>query len=230
MYPTSFAHLFLRLTNVNDKWASLLPDFKQIIYKKNSIIKGVEQFLFFLEKGSIHTSFTSISGTEWIFIFQQQGCLFNELSIFDNSLKFQYTTNSECTVRQIPIKAIQSPGFIEKHPDLYINFIEMLALKESISYSYFSDLAYSSARSKVCQAILALANEHDTTVFNPGITQSEIGAMLGLHQTSVARVIQELRKEHILGAFTKNRAEIFDIDLLRKISNEENQPQPNFCF
>ena len=230
MYPTSFAHLFLRLTNVNNKWDFLLPNFKQIVYKKNSIIKGTEQFLFFLEKGIIHTSFTSISGTEWIFIFQQQGCIFNELAIFDNPMKFQYTTNTECTIRQIPVKTVQSLDFIEKYPDLYINFIEMLALKESISYSYFSDLAYSSAKSKVCQAILALANEHGKAVFNPGINQSEIGAMLGLHQTSVARVVQDLRKEHILGAFTKNHVEIFNLDLLKQISEEVNAPQENFYF
>ncbi len=225
MYPTSFAHLFLRLTNVNDKWRSLLPNFKQTVYKKNSIIKETDLFLFFFFFGVIHTSYTSISGVEWIFIFQNQGCIFNEHALFDTPIKFQYTANTDCTVRKIPIKYLQSPQFIEEYPDLYINFIETLALKESISYSYFSDLAYSSAKSKVCQAILALANEHGNAMFTPGITQAEIGAMLGLHQTSVARVIQDLRQNRIIGAFTKNKIEIFDIDKLRSISCEL-MPEP----
>ncbi len=48
--------------------------------------------------------------------------------------------------------------------------------------------------------------------------------MLGLHQTSVARVIQDLRKENIIGTFTKNKIEIFNIDTLKKICTEENFP------
>lgn len=224
MYPTSFAHLFLRLTNSNVKWNSILPNFKQIFLSKNSLVKNTDKFLYFLENGIIHTSYISIFGTEWIFVFQNYGCIFNELSIFNNNLKFQYTANTDCCIRQIPLTTIQSPDFIETYPELYVNLIETLALKESISYSYFSDLAYSSAKSKVCQAILALSNEHGNMVFSPGITQSEIGAMLGLHQTSVARVIQDLRKENIIGTFTKNKIEIFNIDTLKKICTEENVP------
>lgn len=94
-------------------------------------------------------------------------------------------------------------------------------MKESISYSYFSDLAYSSAKSKVCQAILALAKEQGDTEFCPGITQAEIGAMMGLHQTSVARVINQLRQENVIGTFTKNKINIINIEKLEVMSKEE---------
>lgn len=224
MYPTSFAQLFLRLSNINEKWNEILPSFHITQYKKGREIQTTSDYLLFLEKGIIKTSFITFSGLEWIFIFQKQGCLFNELAIFNNKIKFQYTAHTDIIIRQIPRSFIESIEFIQNYPELYVNFIETLALKESISYSYFSDLAYASAKSRVCQALLALLKGQNAKDFNPELTQAEIGAMMGLHQTTVARVIKELRQENIIGTFTKKKLQIYDIEKLEEISKNEQEP------
>lgn len=231
MYPTSFANLFLRLSHINDKWNEFITRFSVLKYKKGRIIRTGAEHILFLEKGIIRASYITYTGLEWIFLFQKEGCLFNELSLLKAVSKFQFTAHTDVSVKLIPIKLLQSDEFIRDFPELYINLIETLALKESINYSYFADLAFASSKSRVCQALLALFKDHESLEFCPELTQTEIGQMMGLHQTTVARVIKELRKEKIIGVFTKKKLQILDIEKLREISKKEyetlNQCLPN---
>lgn len=46
--------------------------------------------------------------------------------------------------------------------------------------------------------------------------------MLGLHQTTVARLIRRLREEGVIGRFTKRELEVLDMERLRELARTTN--------
>jgi len=221
IFPTSFAQLLLRLSDMNEVWAEVLGGFEQIQYKRGKILPSLTDRFYFLQEGTIRTSIMTVSGLEWIFLFQKQGCIFNELGVMKQGLNLNYICQTDIKVKILPASFIQDASFIKKYPHLFINFLEMLALKEAICYSYTFDLAFASARGRICQALLSLVKEHEgEQVFSPEVTQAEIASMMALHQTTVARVVKQLRKEGIIGAFTKKKLEIFSLEKLEEFGRE----------
>lgn len=156
----------------------------------------------------------------------KKGCLFNEHAVLGSSISLSYTCQSPVHLRVFPAGILQDRAFYETHPRQVVNLLETLAIKEAICYSYMSDLSFSTARGRVCQALLALAKEHTgESVFAPELTQAEIASMMALHQTTVARVIKDLRAQNIIGAFTKKKLEILSYDKLVEIGKELELPR-----
>ena len=50
------------------------------------------------------------------------------------------------------------------------------------------------------------------------MSQSYVAAMMGLHQTTVARLIRRLREEGIIGRFTKRELQVLDRERLRRLA------------
>lgn len=226
IYPTSFAQLMLHLADINEHWADLAEGYERATFPRGKVILPTADYLYFVHSGMVRTSFTTPDGLEWIFIYQKDGCIFNELGVLGQHSKVFYTCQTDIVVSLIPSAVLQSLAFSRDYPHLLLNLIETLALKESICFSYMTDLARLSARGRVSQALLALAREHgEARVFVPDITQAEIASMMGLHPTSVARVVRALRSEGIIGAFTKKRLEIVSYDRLRELEYESDIPE-----
>lgn len=231
MFPTSFAQLLLRLVNMNDCWNEILPECEKIDFPRGKIIPSTPDRFYFLDEGLIKTSFATSNGLEWIFLYQKKGCLFNENSVLRGRSKFLYTCQTKARVHILPASMLSNMLFIKKYPYLYINLLETLALKEAICHAYMSDLAYATSRGRVCQALLALCKEHEgMPAFAPEITQSEIASMMGLHQTTVARIVRQLRDEGIISSFTKKKLEIRSFPRLEELAKElavtSESPEP----
>ena len=64
-----------------------------------------------------------------------------------------------------------------------------------------------------------LAEERRTRVVNPGVSQSELALVLGLHRSTVCRIIRILRDRGVLGHFTRCSLEILDREALAELCN-----------
>ena len=64
-----------------------------------------------------------------------------------------------------------------------------------------------------------LAEERRTRVVNPGVSQSELALVLGLHRSTVCRIIRTLRDRGVLGHFTRCSLEILDREALAELCN-----------
>ena len=51
------------------------------------------------------------------------------------------------------------------------------------------------------------------------MSQSDAAAMLGLHQTTVARLIRRLREKGVIGRFTKSELQVLDVARLREMAH-----------
>lgn len=219
MKNSSYAHLSLSLADLNIAWREILEQFETISYKRGKIIHSNSLQIYFLEEGTIKAICSSSMGIEWILFFQQQGCIFNELGFFGDRSVMNYQCHTDVKLRIIPASFINNQKFTKVYPHLMLDLLKTLAVKESICYSYVSDLAFASARGRVCQALLSLAKDHkNKQTFIPELSQTDISMMMGLHQTSVARVVKQLRQEGIIGAYTKKKLEILDY---KKLQNFE---------
>lgn len=221
MFPTSFAQLMLRLSNMNECWADIEQDFEHVHYPQGRVLRPSTDHFYLVLQGTVRTSLATKNGLEWVFLYQKKHCLFNESTVSHSELDVFYTCVSAVELCILPMSLLQDLHFYREHPHLIINFLETLALKEAICYSYMYDLAATTARGRVCQALLALGRENEgQSVFSPELTQAEIASMRALHQTSVARVIKDLRQQGIIGAFTKKKIEILSYEKLAVIAEE----------
>ncbi len=211
-----FARLSLCLTNVGQKFSELLEKSEEYSYSKGKVITPNPDKLYFITKGTVQLTCTTASGLEWILLFLQQGCIFNEYGILNENSIMNYRCQSDVTVRGIPTSYIFSEEFSQNYPHLILVLLKVLTIKEAIYYSYVSDLAFASAKGRVCQALLSLLkDECEQQCIIPNISQAEIATMMGLHQTSLARVVKQLRQEGIIGSFTKKKLEIFSYEKLK---------------
>ena len=68
---------------------------------------------------------------------------------------------------------------------------------------------------RLCDLLLQLSNTHQPDLCK---SQSDVAAMMGLHQTTVARLIRRLREEGIIGRFTKRELQVLDRERLRRLA------------
>lgn len=68
---------------------------------------------------------------------------------------------------------------------------------------------------RLCDLLLQLSNPHQPDL---RMSQSDVAAMMGLHQTTVARLIRRLREEGIIGRFTKWELQVLDRERLRRLA------------
>ena len=74
-------------------------------------------------------------------------------------------------------------------------------------------------QTQVCRYLHRLADERRTRVVNPGVSQSELALVLGLHRSTVCRIIRTLRDRGVLGHFTRCSLEILDREALAELCN-----------
>jgi CRP/FNR family transcriptional regulator len=51
-----------------------------------------------------------------------------------------------------------------------------------------------------------------------GLSQTDVATMLGVHQTTIARTVRTLRRQGIIGRFTKRELQILDQERLAAIA------------
>ena len=77
------------------------------------------------------------------------------------------------------------------------NLVHSLGAKAGAFYSQITESVELDPQTQVCRYLHRLADERRTRVVNPGVSQSELALVLGLHRSTVCRIIRTLA----IGAF-----------------------------
>ena len=124
--------------------------------------------------------------------------------------------------RQMVGKSYQwedDPEFVRRHPALMSNLVHSLGAKAGAFYSQITESVELDPQTQVCRYLHRLADERRTRVVNPGVSQSELALVLGLHRSTVCRIIRTLRDRGVLGHFTRCSLEILDREALAELCN-----------
>lgn len=191
------------------------------IYPKGRVVsaKAVDNVFYLLTKGHVRLSYVGDEGQERSSLFLGPNCIFNEIP----ALRQTATSIVFCCMEPVelwcfPASLLEDDTFIVTHPRLMANLLQSVARKSGVFFQHLSAMSFSSSMSQLCAMLLELVEER-----MPRMTQSEVAAVLGLHLTTVARLIRTLRDEGVIGKFTKTELEILNVQRLQELAQQSRR-------
>ncbi len=195
----------------NNEWRTVLPlgDCKYI--NKGTIwtdFPDEEDTFSFLHRGLVRLSSLGENGIERIVLYIGEGCIFRELSSTAPHNIATFFAMEHCEIYNFPRRILQDMDFALKHPLLMMNLVQSLMQKAGAFFSQIDEKATLSPEIIICRYLLRMTE--DPLLPRPHFSQSDLARSLGLHRSTVCRVLHSLRERNILGDFTKKSLEILD--------------------
>gem|GEM_PF-326432 len=212
------------LEGVNTIWGTIVDDAALMTLPKHYEVSAMDSDAFFLlVRGSLRLSCLAEDGQERTVMRLGSGTLFNEVAQLHLSPMHAYSmhTLEECEVAKFPKSLLDDEEFYRTHPALIRNLVQSIGIKAGAFFSQLFDSNLLEVHGRVCRSLYQLWKESgESPAFRPNISQGELATMLGVHRSSLCRVVHSLREKGIVGKFSKTRLEIFNPDLLRTAAGE----------
>lgn len=207
-FKTSNFHL----QEVNSVWRNVLHLGTQQKVPKHFAWYGQTDTFSFIDQGCVRLECISPSGRQRIAFFMNSGCLFRDIAMFSAEINFASTliTTEESLIYHFPRSLLFDNDFIRKYPELMSNLVFSLSKKGGAFFALLAEASEQVPDEILCRYIEALATAHDSNVFSPNISQVDLALNLGMHRSTVCRVIKSLRVAGILGTFSRHKLEILD--------------------
>lgn len=210
------------IEGINTPWEEVLGLASRMTFPRGHEFETRQADSFFLLiRGSIRLSCLSESGQERVVMRIGPGTLFNEVSHMHDTLLQSYSlrTMEECEVARFSKSLLGDRNFFRNHPDLACNLIQSLGIKAGAFFAQLFDSGLLEVGTRVCRSLYQLWQENgEVSSFSPRLSQGDLAITLGVHRSSLCRVIRSLRRRGILGSFTKSRLEILDPGALAELA------------
>lgn len=202
--------LELRLQGANAVWTEALHLGKRCRFSRHHRIQGDRDSGFFLlTQGSVRASYTACMGQERHFLTIGEGCLFNEVSVLTSGVPgVAFVCMEPVEAWRFSPALLEDMQFCRQYPHLPINLLRSMGRKLNTYFFYLTELRTGTSFNQLCTLLLLISRQR------LAISQSELGLMLGLHQTTISRMVRFLRHERVIGRFTKNLLEVLDVQRL----------------
>lgn len=201
------------VANLNRPWEEILHYAVRTVYPKDAVIphQNIEG-MYYLLQGSVGIFYTSSCGRERLTLCIEPGCLFNEartLSGYNPDGRFVCTSKAE--VWRFPKHLLEDSAFIREHPTQIANLLRSMGIKMLIHYTFLADMGTGSHVAHLCRFILSLARKNsNSTTFPCHMTQQAVADLLGIHRTTLARALQQLKQCGVISSFTSKIVRIND--------------------
>ncbi len=213
------------LKEINSVWRTVLHLAKKKVIPKNGSIEirsSNNNMLMFLDKGLISLRSINAQGRQRISLYYESGCFIGEPAVLANTkdpnrLQY-YHAHEETTVYLFPPTCVTDANFIKEHPELIQNLLQSLTIKLRYFQALVADKSGECATEVICRYINRLAEKNHSNTFSPRMSQSEFAMSVGLHRSTVCRIIKELREDGIIGEFSKTKLEILDRMRLKSLA------------
>lgn len=212
--PHTSQRAIFHIQRLNTPWKEIahLGVRKQLSRDCEATVSLKTHFLF-LEQGTIRLSGISSAGQERIFMYMGQETIAGELA-FLHSASFRthsLRTQTPCRVIYFPNTLLDDLDFATRYPHLMMNLVRSIGIKAGAFFSQIYDNALLSNRTQVCRTLYDLWQQNGRqSTFSPGLSQSDLTAIIGIHRSSVCRALKELRQWGVVGHFSKTCLEILD--------------------
>ncbi|MFC4116522.1 Crp/Fnr family transcriptional regulator [Nonomuraea zeae] len=173
--------------------------------------------LYVLLDGLVKVVFTTEHGDEIVLNMLGRGDTFGEMALLDGSPR----SASIVTVRPAWVFALPRARLLElmrEHPGLADEFLRMLGHMVRRLTDQAADLAFLDLGGRLAKLLLQLADKHgqaDGVVDLPGLTQSDLAALIGASRPAVNRALQSLVSRHLI-AIEGRTITLLDVAALRK--------------
>lgn len=210
-----------RLERLNQVWTAVISLGKLETYENQQTLR-VEGCRFFhlLLEGKIDMVSLSGTGKEWALFQAGPLCLVNDIpaiSGIDNHVR--YVCCGHVRTVRFESRLLREPSFFRSYPDLVRNLLTTVLHKMEFFLSYTIEQQESSGMERLCRLLVQLTGGEQGR-FSIGMGQKECGLHIGMHPASFSRLVTGLRRQGILGAFTRHSLEILDAGRLRLLAGE----------
>ena len=219
--------------NLCPSWGQVASLGARRVIPKGTVILGVNRSVdgvYFIQEGVVETLLNTASGPEKLLYWLGPGCIFGEVCCFapGENREAQVKARTDCTVHFFKRETIE--GVIAReHPHLLIEMARILGhivrmygllLQDSLSLDFFA---------RVCRFLVCLVRfkgglpegGQARVIVAPGVTQSDLARLLGIHRVTVAKAIRKLKDQGVVRCFTKSELDITDFPRLRRLGEEE---------
>lgn len=125
---------------------------------------------------------------------------------------------TDVVVYQFERNLLEDPCFISRWPELVRNFTFSIAAKGVSSQLFASILKRKSNEQKIAIYLYGFyLLSKRRREFAPPFSQTYLALLLGISKLTVNRVIAQWKNEGIIGAYTKRRVEIIDVERLASL-------------
>ncbi|GAA1675984.1 Crp/Fnr family transcriptional regulator [Nonomuraea sp. NPDC048882] len=173
--------------------------------------------LFVLLDGLVKVVFTTEHGDEIVLNMLSRGDTFGEMALLDGSPRSASIT----TVRPAWVFALPRARLLElmrEHPGLADEFLRLLGRMVRRLTDQAADLAFLDLGGRLAKLLLQLADKHgqsDGVVDLPGLTQSDLAALIGASRPAVNRALQSLVSRNLI-AVKGRTITLLNVAALRK--------------
>lgn len=170
-------------------------------------------WLYFIKSGRVKCFKINNLGKELITHIYGAGDFFGFLPILSNS---HYDDNTIC-IEDAEVCLIPPEEFnllLHNNKNFAANFIKILALHADYNENQLLDLAYSSVRKKLANALLLLHQKSEKGKIN--IMRDDLASLCGTAKETVIRTLSDFKNEGIIN-IDKNNIKILHIDTLKSM-------------
>lgn len=209
-----------RIKALNAPWKEVLCLAIRMVFPKHSVIPHHNcGCMYYLHKGTVVITYSSAGGQDRIALYIEPESLFNEarsLSGYEPGGEFRCI---EDTILYRFPPDILSQDFIRTYPHLVQNLLQSMGGKMLIHYSFLADMGTGRHVTHVARFIVSLSQRNENkSIFPSGVTQQEVADLLGVHRTTLARAIQQLKLLGVIETFTAREVRISNYLLLRRMA------------
>ncbi|MDA9774202.1 response regulator [Saprospiraceae bacterium] len=173
-------------------------------YNKKYLVYEVNQYprwLYFVKSGQVKCYRTNEFGKDLITDIYSEGDFFGFIPLLKNN---KYTENAmaleDAILYMIPPEDFKILLFNNR--DFAAKFIKMLANHASHSTAQLIDLAYSSVRKKIANALLLLSDKLEKDSIY--VLRDDLAALAGTTKETTVRTLTDFKKEGIIKALDQN--------------------------
>ncbi|MEU4515374.1 Crp/Fnr family transcriptional regulator [Nonomuraea wenchangensis] len=173
--------------------------------------------LYAMLDGLVKVVFTTEHGDEIVLNMLSRGDTFGEMALLDGSPR----SASIVTVRPSWVFALPRARLLElmrEHPALADEFLHLLGHLVRRLTGQAADLAFLDLGGRLAKLLLELAGKHgtaDAVVDLPGLTQSDLAALIGATRPAVNRALQSLVSRGLI-AIEGRTITLLDVAALRR--------------
>ena len=214
---------------LNSPWERVLHLASRRVFRKGQTIDigaGMKEdgrpCFYYILSGRIRLSYVGRGGEERTILYAGPGSLMNVPSVVADDVKNTVVTCMEAAeVALFDAALLTDARFAAEHPDLMINLVQSLCVHLVIHSQRLAESALADSLSQVCRVVCELAERHGRSDrFAPGMTQQELALLLGMHRTTLTRILCRLREMNVLGRFTRHQLLILDRSRLEELAGK----------
>lgn len=221
--PTARRFLPGIVDNLSPEWGRVLHLGRRTTLKKGAFLvpDGRERSFAYICSGKITSTHISGTGGAHTMLLFGPGTLVRETYMYSGfcmSLpNFHCLTDVDCCLFSGSL--LHDQDFIATYPELMRSMLYSVTVKLSLFDAMLSLMSCKSIEEKVAMWLHYCVDSTGRQEFCPGISQIELSLLLGIHKSSLNKVVLALKKAGILACFTKTRISILDTTRLFSVAS-----------